>query len=260
MINFYEKYKLDNSIVKSKEMKLLFKKITKLFAGGEVEWDLKEAERVINFIEKHCLKTLNEENIRLELWKKAFICLLYGIVVKDRNSRYFNEAFLVMNDKYDWKDLGSFLAFYHFLHIRNLDVIIASTSLKKTEEFFKVCSKIAWENNDIRKLVTINSKEIVYKKGTGRDESLIRISSGGESGSGRNLSFALLGGIDSEPKEKMKYNLYGLNNFILLHYTTIDFKPKKLYKELLSLSKGILEGKIDSMIHFLPFIEKKEVI
>ena len=86
-------------IVVSKWIRLLYEKVTAGLRDGLFYFDQKKANRAIEFIETFCHHCEGRNDlITLELWQKATICLMFGIV--DENGlRVFREVFMVMGRK-----------------------------------------------------------------------------------------------------------------------------------------------------------------
>ena len=86
-------------IVAGKWIKLLYDKITAGLRDGLFYFDDRKANRAIRFIETFCHHCEGRDDlITLELWQKATICLMFGIVDED-GLRIFREVFLVMGRK-----------------------------------------------------------------------------------------------------------------------------------------------------------------
>ena len=86
-------------VVAGKWIKLLYEKITAGLRDGLFYFDARLANRAIEFIENFCHHCEGRNDlITLELWQKATVSLLFGIV--DENGlRIFREVFLVMGRK-----------------------------------------------------------------------------------------------------------------------------------------------------------------
>ena len=79
-------------------------------------FDQKKANTVIEWIESHCFHTegpLAPGFLKLELWQKAFISCIYGIVDETGN-RHFREVLLVVGRKNGKTKLASALGDYEF--------------------------------------------------------------------------------------------------------------------------------------------------
>ena len=86
-------------IVAGKWIKLLYEKITAGLRDGLFYFDAEKANRAIKFVETFCHHCEGRNDlIKLELWQKATVSLMFGIV--DENGlRIFREVFLVMGRK-----------------------------------------------------------------------------------------------------------------------------------------------------------------
>jgi len=86
-------------IVVGKWIRLLYEKITAGLRDGLFYFDAKKANNAIEFIQTFCHHCEGRDDlITLELWQKATVCLMFGIV--DENGlRIFREVFLVMGRK-----------------------------------------------------------------------------------------------------------------------------------------------------------------
>ena len=86
-------------IVVGKWIRLLYEKITAGLRDGVFFFDERKAHRAIEFIQTFCHHCEGRDDlITLELWQKATICLMFGIV--DENGlRIFREVFMVMGRK-----------------------------------------------------------------------------------------------------------------------------------------------------------------
>lgn len=91
----------DGSITVGKWVHLFYKYIIAGLENGSFFFAQKKARTAIRFIETFCRHhegTLAPQLIKLELWQRALVSVLFGIVDKDGN-RQFREAFIVMGRK-----------------------------------------------------------------------------------------------------------------------------------------------------------------
>lgn len=95
---YYHKMQTGEIIV-GKWIKLLYEKVTAGLRDGLFYFDQKKANRAIEFIETFCHHCEGRNDlITLELWQKATICLMFGIV-DESGLRVFREVFMVMGRK-----------------------------------------------------------------------------------------------------------------------------------------------------------------
>ena len=86
-------------VVVGKWIKLLYDKIVNGLRDGLFYFDAEKANKAITFIEAFCRHCEGRNDyITLELWQKATVCLMFGIV-DEAGLRIFREVFLVMGRK-----------------------------------------------------------------------------------------------------------------------------------------------------------------
>ena len=118
---YYQKIK-DGSIVVGKWITLLMGYIVAGLENKSFFYDNKKANNAIDWIESHCFHTeghLAPGSLKLELWEKAFIACIFGIV-DGKGYRQFREVLLVVArkngksllaaaiEKYIWQVDGGF--------------------------------------------------------------------------------------------------------------------------------------------------------
>ena len=91
----------DGSIVVGTWIRMLYEKIVSGIDAGDYIFDVKKADRAIRFIERfvrHNKGPLAPGLLKLSLWQKAALSLIYGIV-DEEGYRVFREIFLVVGRK-----------------------------------------------------------------------------------------------------------------------------------------------------------------
>jgi len=100
ILTYYQKIS-DGTITVGKWVKLAYEMIIKGLENKSFFYDSKKAHKAINFIEKfahHHEGALAPQNIKLELWQKALVSAVFGIVDKD-GYRQFREVLCVVSRK-----------------------------------------------------------------------------------------------------------------------------------------------------------------
>lgn len=86
-------------IIAGQWIKLLYEKVTNDLRNGSVHFDEKKACKAIQFIETFCHHCEGRSDLlKLELWQKAAVSLMFGIV-DDTGLRVYREVFLVIGRK-----------------------------------------------------------------------------------------------------------------------------------------------------------------
>ena len=97
---YYQAIK-DGTVVVGKWIRLLYEQIIKGLEEGSFFYSAKKANKAIRFIETFCHHhegPLAPGRIRLELWQKALVSLIFGIV-DETGARQFREVFFVVGRK-----------------------------------------------------------------------------------------------------------------------------------------------------------------
>lgn len=95
---YYHKIQTGEETV-GKWIRAVYEKITAGLRDGLFYFDAKKANRAIEFIETFCHHCEGRSDlIKLELWQKSTVCLMFGIV-DDEGLRIYREVFLVMGRK-----------------------------------------------------------------------------------------------------------------------------------------------------------------
>ncbi len=98
-IHEYHHKMTTGEVVVGKWIKLLYNKIVDGLRDGLFFYDSDKANRAITFIETFCRHCEGRNDyITLELWQKATVCLMFGIV-DEAGLRIFREVFMVMGRK-----------------------------------------------------------------------------------------------------------------------------------------------------------------
>ena len=106
----------DGSIVVGRWVKLVYEYLVTGLESKAFKFDQKKASAAIEWIEAHCFHTegpLAPGPLRLELWQKALISAIFGIV-DDKGNRQFREVLLVVARKNGKSLLAAAIADYIF--------------------------------------------------------------------------------------------------------------------------------------------------
>lgn len=102
IFEYYKKIE-SGEIKTSLKVKRIYKHIVEcLKKGDRFTYSQERAQRAVDFIERFCKHSKGKwggQPIKLELWQKAFVCALFGVVYKKTGERRFKEAFLVIGRK-----------------------------------------------------------------------------------------------------------------------------------------------------------------
>ena len=94
---------------------LVYAMIIKLIEDKVVFFDVKEANTAIEWIETHCFHVegpLAPNPIKLEIWEKAFVSCIFGLLIPGTPNPYFREIVLIIARKNGKSILASSIANY----------------------------------------------------------------------------------------------------------------------------------------------------
>lgn len=112
---YYQAIK-SGAVVVGRWIELIYERIIGMLERKEVIFDQAKANRAINYIETHCFHTEGElapSPLLLELWQKAFISCIFGIV-DENGRRVFREVVLLVGRKNGKSALASAIGKYIF--------------------------------------------------------------------------------------------------------------------------------------------------
>jgi phage terminase large subunit-like protein len=116
ILQYYQGIK-DGSYNVGKWVRLLYEQIVHGIESGTYVFSAKKANAAIEWMEKYCHHTEGElapSNIRLELWQKAIVSCIFGVLNPKDGRRQFREVFLVVGRKNGKSLFASCLANYTF--------------------------------------------------------------------------------------------------------------------------------------------------
>lgn len=101
ILAYYQQIR-DGSVVVGKWISLIYEKIVHGIESGEYVFDAKKANAAIDWIEQHCFHCegdLAPNPLKLELWQKALVSCIFGILDPKTNKRQFREILLIIARK-----------------------------------------------------------------------------------------------------------------------------------------------------------------
>ena len=99
IVEYYDKIER-GKIIAGKWIKKIYKILVDGIKSGDWNFDAKKANKAIQFIENFCHHSKGRNDIfKLELWQKAIISAIFGILDKKTHRRQFREIFLLVGRK-----------------------------------------------------------------------------------------------------------------------------------------------------------------
>ena len=261
ILEYYEKIQ-DGSITAGKWIKLWYSNIIKGLQEQAFFYDEKKAARAINYIERFCHHVKGRSDLlKLELWQKAFISVIFGII--DENGlRQFHEVLLFVSRKQGKTILAAGIAKYmaycddeygaeiYFIAPKLDQADICYSAVKKMVEQVPALSSITKSRKNDLYIAQSNSlfKKIAFneKKADGFNPHLT-VADEIESWNGRK-------GL--KQYEVMKSGMGARKQPMLLSLSTAGYENDGPYDELMKRATRLLLGNDNSKkeTHLAPFI------
>lgn len=114
ILAYYQKI-VDGSILVCEHIRKLYEIIVHGIENGDYLFDNKKANDAITWIESHCFHVegpLAPSPFKLELWQKAFVSVIFGVLDKEKKNRQFREVVLIVSRKNGKGLIGSAIAEY----------------------------------------------------------------------------------------------------------------------------------------------------
>ena len=265
--SYYQKIS-DGTIVVGKWIELIYKKIINGIKTEEFYYDPKKANRAISFIENfvhHHEGELAPGLLKLELWQKALLSVIFGIVDKNGN-RQFREVFIVTSRKCGKTLLSAGIAEYMLFMDGEYGARIYFSAPKLQQANF--CYNALWhsiqQEDELFEMVEKRRSDIFVERSNSSAE---KVAFNAEKAEGYNMSTCVADEIASWKGESgMRFyeaitsSTASRKNSLILATTTAGYLNDGIYDELFKRSTRVLLGdsKEKRLLPFLYMIDDVE--
>lgn len=258
IFQYYQKIN-DGSVIVGRWIRLLYQIIIEGLENKSFFYDQKKAHKAIAFIEKFCRHhegALGGQLIVLELWQKAFLSILFGIV-DDRGNRQFSEVLLVMGRKNGKTLLASAVATYcaYADGEYGARIYMAAPKLQQANICYDQCYQTIKKEPELEKLAQKRRTDIYIEYS---NSSIAPLAFSEKKSDGLNVSCAILDEVASwrgEPGlrfyEVIKSSVGARTQPIIFGITTSGYENDGVYDTLVLRGTRFLLGESKEM-HFLP--------
>lgn len=260
ILEYYQKI-TEGSIVVGKWVKLLYRWIIKGLEEKSFFYDQKKAHKAIAFIEKFCRHhegPLGGKLITLELWQKAFVSLLFGIV-DETGCRQFNEVLLLIARKNGKTLLASAIATYcaYADGEYGARVYFAAPKLQQANIGYDQAFQTIKNEPELENLAKKRRTDIYIEHS---NSTIAPLAFSEKKSDGLNISCGILDEVASwhgEPGlkfyEVIKSSCGARKQPLILSITTSGYENDSIYDTLVLRATRILLGDSEEK-HFLPVL------
>ncbi|MBQ2016313.1 MAG: terminase large subunit [Clostridia bacterium] len=262
--------------------RLIYEYLVKGLESGLFFYDQKKANGAINWLESHCFHVkgpLAPNPLRFELWQKALISAIFGIV-DENGKRQFWEVLLVIGRKDGKSILGSGIADYVFREIGGYgsEVYCVAPKLDQAGIIYDTTWQMILLDPEYQELaeycnerdcrgVKVHDQSMLPKKRrsdlsiAGTNAVMKKIAFAAKTADGWNPSLCLCDEIAAWPGDKGK-KMYEVmksgmgaraGDALLISMTTSGYENEGIYDELMKRSTRFLLGDSNEK-HLLPVI------
>lgn len=283
-VNWIEEYYrgiMDGTFIVGKYIWLLYEYLMKGLDSGSFFYDFDKADHAVEWMEKHCFHVegpLAPGRLKLELWQKAMLSAVFGIVDKD-GKRQFREVVLVIGRKngksilaagignYVFRELGGYGARVYCVapKLDQADIVYnaawVQTQLdpewQKLKEECSVKDMHNKKTNDDSMLAKRNQSKVYI---TGTNSTFQKVAFNAKQSDGFNPSLAICDEIAAWEGDKglkqyevMRSGMGARPEALMLSCTTAGYINDSIYDELIKRSTRFLLGNTEEK-KLLPFL------
>ncbi len=288
ILSYYQQIK-DGTVLVGVWIKKLYEMIVNGLASGSFFYDSKKAHHAIDWIEAHCFHVEGElapNNLKLELWQKAMVSSIFGLV--DENGKLaFREVFLLIGRKNGKSLLGSAIENYVLRDFGGYGARAYNIAPKLDQAdiiYLNTWSMIQLDPDQIERKAYIESlrkethskveddPEVIKKRASDifyprTNSTLKKIAFSSKKSDGFNPSLALCDEIAAWEGDKglkqyevMKSGTGARSNALIISMTTANYISDGIFDELMKRATRLLLGdsKERKLLPFLYMIDDIE--
>ena len=239
----------DGSIIAGVWIKKWYKQVVKALEAKEYIFDAKRANQCIKFIENfvhHHEGALAPNCLKLELWQKAFLSVIFGCVDED-GCRHFREVLLVVSRKVGKTLLAAGIAEYMALFDDyGARIYMAAPKLDQARLCYEAFYQSIKKEPEIDRLTKRRRSDIYIES---KNSSIQPLPFSAKKSDGLNISLAICDEIaawegDAGLKfyEVIKSSQGGRRQPMILSISTANFINDGIYDELVKRATSVLNG------------------
>lgn len=270
MTNYiYEYYQkiCDGSIVVGKWVRLVYDIIIDDIKSKKYIYDAKKAKKAILYIENYCRHHEGElapQHLKLELWQKALVSCIFGLVDDDGN-RHYREIMVIIARKNGKSLLASAISSYMlFLDDYGARVYFVAPKLQQANLCYDALYQMIKKEPELSRM-TKKRRTDIYVDST--NSSAMPLAFNAKKSDGLNVSFGCCDEISSwagdaglKQYEVLKSSVGARRQPLLFSISTSGYVNDSIYDELMKRATRFLLGdsKESRLLPFLYMIDDIE--
>lgn len=260
--DYYQKIK-SGEIKAPHKIFQMFNLIESIYEKGLIRYDKKLGQLPISFIETLCKHSKGKwagQDIKLELWQKVVINLVYGILENKSDKRHFQRVLLIVGRKNGKSLLASGISLFSLMAdgVKGAEVYMIATQKDQARIVFDGAKNMIKQSPELKKLLKVRQFLVEHPDTLSTMKPLATEGSAKNSLDGWNPSNVILDEIhayDSDKKiNEMSSGMGSRDEPLLWMITTAGHIRNGAYDNQYDLSKQILSGSTDLKERMLPII------
>ena len=240
----------DGSVTVGKWIRKWYEMVVHSLQDGTYHFDQKKANEVINFVERYCHHhegPLAPGLIKLEVWQKAFLSVVYGIT-DESGKRQFREIVLLIGRKQGKTALLSSLGCHHLYKDGGYGsrVYVCSPKLEQSKLCYEGIYQTIRKEPMMDRITKRRRTDLYIEK---NNSSAQPLAFSAKRSDGLNISMAIcdeFGAWQGEPglrqAEVVKSSQGARPEPLLFYISTANFVDGGLYDEILKRCTAVLNG------------------
>ena len=246
-----------------KWIKAIYKILVEGIKNGEWVFDQKKANKAIKFIENYCHHSEGRNDLlKLELWQKAIVSAIFGILDKNTGYRQFREVFLVVARK-NGKTLFAAAIMAYMAYIDGeygAKLYCLATKLEQADLAYDAFYQIVQQDEELSEISKKRRSDIYIQE---FNTTIKKIAFNSKKSDGFNPHFVLNDEMEAWPGDQglkqydvMASALGARKQPLILSTSTAGYENDGIYDELMKRSTAFLKGrgKGDTEKRLLPFL------
>lgn len=227
--------------------------------AGKWVFDLERANRPIQFIERFCRHSKGEwagKPVRLELWQKAFVAVVFGFIDQKTGLRRYREALLDVARKSGKSTLAAGILLYLLVadDEAGAEVYTVATKLDQAKLIFDEATHMVEQSPLLAKRIKKRRTDLYLAKTMAKMQPLGRNSNSLDGLNASGVCIDELHGItDRNLYEVMKQSMSARQQPLLLMTTTAGTVRECIFDDIYEYAEKVLDGIIEDD-HFFAVI------